>query len=92
MNLAFNNRWIRIIKDVLFFGIAIWLVTRKSWLTVFAGVLAAYWYGRDAYYQLKALWQEKTFKPQEPEETRENKAPIITENLADAKEVDYEKE
>ena len=87
MNIGYNNRWVRLIKDALFVSLAVWLVCRKNWLAIFVGLLGGYWYGRDAYFQIKALWQEKTFKPQEP------KSDItITDNLNDAKEVEFEKE
>ena len=62
------------------------------------GLLFGYWYGRDAYYQFKAIWQEKTYRAPEPEKTDGpiTSAPaddkITVTNLQDAKEVDFEKE
>ena len=96
MNIGYNNRWVRLIKDVLFVGLAIWILLHKNWLAVFVGLLGAYWYGRDAYFQIKALWQEKTFKPQEPKSniTTEpaDDGKISVTDLSDVKEVEYEKE
>lgn len=97
INLGYNNRWVRLAKDVVFVGVALWLVSHRSLLAVTVGLLAAFWYGRDAYYQAKALWQEKTFRPKEPaggittEPANDGKI-TITENLSEAKEVEYEKE
>ena len=62
MNLGYNNRWIRLIKDVLFVALSVWLILRSSILAVIIGILGLAWYGRDAYYQIKALWQEKTYR------------------------------
>lgn len=91
MNFGYNNRWVRLMKDLLFIGLGVWLITRSSWLAVVVGVLAAFWYGRDAYFQAKALWQEKHYKPATPKtEPKEDK--ITVTNLSDAKEVNYEKE
>ena len=93
MNFGYNNRWIRLVKDLLFVGLGIWLLTTGKILAVIIGVLGLYWYGRDAYFQAKALWQEKHYKPaadttaprQEPKDEK------ITVS-GSAKEVNYEKE
>ena len=95
-NIGYNNRWIRLIKDIVFVGLGVWLVTRSSWLAVFIGVLGIFWYGRDAWYQAKVLWQEKHYRPAQPESGIKTEAPeddkITVTNLSDAKEVDFEKE
>ena len=62
------------------------------------GALGAFWYGRDAYFQAKALWQEKHYKaPEAPKDGPNTQAPqddgkVTITNLSDAKEVDFEKE
>ena len=48
MNIGYNNRWLRLAKDVLFVALAVWIATRHSILAVIIGVLGAFWYGRDA--------------------------------------------
>ena len=88
MNIGYNNRWVRLIKDILFVGLACWIITRSSVLAVIIGAIGIAWYGRDAYYQIKALWQEKTFKRQAPADDGK----ITVTNLSDAKEVDFKKE
>ena len=95
MNLGYNNRWVRLVKDLLFFALAVWFVSRGSVLSVIAGLLFGWWYGRDAWFQAKALWQEKHYQPSNPgptvnKEPEDNK--ITVTNLSDAKEVDFEKE
>ena len=98
INLGYNNRWLRLIKDVLFVGLAVWLISTRNWLAVILGALAGYWYGRDAWYQAKALWQEKTYKapPRPQQDGPITQAPaddkITVTDLTDAKEVDFEKE
>ena len=101
MNIGYNNRWLRLAKDVLFVALAVWIATRHSILAVIIGVLGAFWYGRDAYYQAKALWQEKHYKapeaPKAPKDGPTTQAPaddgkVTITNLSDAKEVDYTKE
>lgn len=99
MNLGYNNRWIRLIKDVLFVALSVWLILRSSILAVIIGILGLAWYGRDAYYQIKALWQEKTYRaPEPPKDGPTTQAPpaddgkITVTDLSDAKEVDYTKE
>lgn len=98
MNIGSNNRWIRLIKDILFVALAVWLISRSSILAVIVGILALAWYGRDAYFQIKALWQEKTYKaPEAPKTGPTTQAPaddgkITVTDLTDAKEVDYTKE
>ena len=91
MNIGYNNRWVRLIKDILFVALACWIATRQSVLAVIVGVLAAFWYGRDAYFQIKALWQEKTYRPSQETPAQEDGKITVT-NLSDAKEVDFEKE
>lgn len=98
INLGYNNRWVRLIKDVLFVALCCWILTRKSVLAVIVGAMGLVWYGRDAWYQAKALWQEKTYKapPRQQEESPITQAPaddkITVTDLTDAKEVDFEKE
>ena len=96
MNLGYNNRWVRLIKDLVFVGLALWLASVRNFLAVMVGLLAAFWYGRDAYLQAKVLWQEKTFKPQEPKNTITTEpaddGKISVTDLSDVKEVEYEKE
>jgi len=90
MNLGFNNRWVRLAKDLLFVAICCWLFTRHSILAVIVGVLGAYWYGRDAYFQVKAIWQEKTYRAPQPE--KEDDGKITVTDLSDVKEVEFKKE
>ena len=85
IDFAYNNRTIRLIKDILFVALGMWLVSRVSFLAVLVGIIAIFWYGRDAWFQAKVLWQEKHYK--EPE------SKIGKINLgSDAKEVNFEKE
>lgn len=95
-NLGYNNRWVRLIKDVLFVALCVWILTRKSVLAVIVGAMGLVWYGRDAWYQAKALWQEKTYKAPPRQEGPTTQAPaddkITVTDLTDAKEVDYTKE
>ena len=97
-NFGYNNRWVRLIKDILFVALAIWLISSGKVFVVIIGVLALYWYGRDAYFQGKALWQEKHYTPRQdgprpgPSSAREDDGKITVTNLSDAKEVDFEKE
>lgn len=99
MNLQYNNRTIRLVKDILFVALAVFLLTRPSIWAILFGALFAFWYGRDAYYQAKALWQEKHYKPKDtapkpgpsqPSQTDDGK--ITVTDLSDVKEVDYKKE
>ena len=98
INLGYNNRWVRLIKDVLFVALCCWILTRKSVLAVIVGAMGLVWYGRAAWYQAKALWQEKTYKapPRPQEDGPITQAPaddkITVTDLTDAKEVDFEKE
>lgn len=92
-----NNRHIRLIKDILFVAVCIWLISMSKMLAVLVGILGLAWYGRDAYYQIKAIWQEKTYKgPEAPKDGPTTTPPpddkITVTNLDDAKEVDYTKE
>ena len=94
MNFGYNNRWVRLIKDLVFVGIAVWLFTLRNFLAGFVAILAIAWYGRDAYYQAKVLWQEKHY--QAPEDNTVRTAPkddkITVTNPSSVKEVDYDKE
>ncbi len=99
MNFGYNNRWIRLVKDILFVGICLWLLTRKGILAWVVGILGLAWYGRDAYYQGKALWQEKHYRratphtaPKTEPKTEPKDGKITVTDLSDAKEVNYEKE
>ena len=86
INIGYNNRWVRLIKDVLFVAVAVFIMVRGRTLGFVLGLLFAYWYGRDAYFQAKALWQEKTYQAPAQDDN------ITVTNLSDAKEVDFEKE
>ena len=93
-NISFNNRWVRLVKDLLFTAIGAWLVWRGGFFATMLGVFALLWYGRDAWYQAKVIWQEKHYEPQ----TQETSAPKASADggkitiSTDAKEVDFEKE
>lgn len=96
-NFGYNNRWLRLAKDVVFAAICCLLFTRKGFLPVLLGAVGLFWYGRDAYYQAKALWQEKTYKA--PDSTadapRPTQAPPQDGKItlsSDAKEAEYTKE
>ena len=93
-NISFNNRWVRLVKDLLFAVLCLWFLTFRSFFAVLIGVIGFAWYGRDAWFQIKALWQEKHFVPQDNPISRPNSSAddgkiTVTK---DAKEVDYEKE
>ena len=99
MNLQYNNRKVRLVKDILFVALAVFLLTRPSFWAILIGALFAFWYGRDAYYQAKALWQEKHFQPKDPapkpgptQQGTADDGKITVTDLSDAKEVHYEKE
>ena len=96
MNFGYNNRWVRLVKDLLFVGLGVWLITTSRILAVVVGVLALYWYGRDAWFQAKALWQEKHFRPNDtvskPAAGPADDKKITVTDLRNAKEVDFEKE
>ena len=98
MNIGYNNRWVRLIKDILFMCLAGWILTRSSVVAVVLGALGLAWYGRDAYYQIKVLWQEKHYKPRTENNTGgpTTQAPaddkVTITDLSDVKEVDYKKE
>ena len=92
------NRSLRIAKDVVFVALCLVLILRGRWLGLILGLLLGWWYGRDAYYQAKILWQEKHFKPQGGKQ-EDPKAPsgaddgkITVTDLSQVKEVDFEKE
>ena len=99
INIGYNNRWVRLIKDILFVALACWILSRGSVLAVILGAIGLAWYGRDAYYQIKALWQEKHYKPRSSAandgpttQTPPDDGKITVTDLSDAKEVDYTKE
>ena len=95
MNFGYNNRWIRLVKDLLFVGLGIWLITTGKILAVIIGVLGLYWYGRDAYFQAKALWQEKHYQPatdNTPKAEPKEDGKITVTDLSNTKEVNFEKE
>ena len=73
-----------------------WILTKHSILAVILGAIGLAWYGRDAYYQAKALWQEKHYKPRTETDRPTTEAPeddkVTITDLSDAKEVDYTKE
>lgn len=92
MNFGYNKRWIRLVKDLLFAGVAVWLITKSSVLAVLVGILGLGWYGRDAWFQIKALWQEKHYQAPTPEKPADNGSKITVTNLEDAKEVEFKKE
>ncbi|MBP3256706.1 MAG: hypothetical protein J6M23_01725 [Bacteroidales bacterium] len=96
-NIGYNNRWVRLVKDVVFAAVCCWLFTRKGLLPVLVGAAGLYWYGRDAYFQAKALWQEKTYKAP-PRQEQEGPTTQTTPQdgkitlSSDAKEAEYTKE
>ena len=90
MNFGYNNRWVCLVKDILFAAFCIWLISRTGFFAVLLGVLGLFWYGRDAYYQAKVLWQDRHYKPAENTSSREDGK--ITVHMGDAKEVNFEKE
>ncbi len=95
LNLGYNNRWVRLIKDLVFVGLAVWLLSTRRPFAIFIALLAGYWYGRDAWFQAKALWQEKHYVPKSSTQTTEAPAEdnkITITNLSEAKEVEFEKE
>ena len=88
-----NNRWVRLVKDLLFVGLGLWLLCLGSLLAVFVGVLALLWYGRDAWFQGKVLWQEKHYKPAGPAaKTPSREDGKIQVNPSEVKEVHFDKE
>jgi hypothetical protein len=94
LNLGYNNRWIRLVKDILFVCLCLWFLTFRSFFAVLIGVMGLCWYGRDAWFQIKALWQEKHYEPQDnpisrPSTSADDGKITVTR---DAKEVDFEKE
>ena len=92
--MGYNNRWVRLLKDLVFVAIGFFLVWRGGFFATMLGVFALLWYGRDAWYQAKVIWQEKHYEPQ----TQETSAPKASADggkitiSTDAKEVDFEKE
>ena len=91
---VYNNRWLRLAKDILLLVLSGWLVSRSNILAVVLGLLGFFWYGRDIYYQAKVLWQEKHYK--EPGKQQDIKTGAPKDDkitlTADAKEVDFRKE
>lgn len=93
MNFGYNNRWLRLVKDLLFVALGGWLVSRAGFFSVLVGALAIFWYGRDAWFQIKALWQEKHYKEPEPSPTApKDDGKITVTDLSDVKEVDFTKD
>ena len=90
INFGYNNRWIRLVKDILFVAIALFLMVRGRIVGFIVGLLFAFWYGRDAWFQAKALWQEKTYKAPDPTPSAPADDKITL--YQDAREVDFEKE
>ena len=93
-SIGYNNRWLRMGKDLLFAAIGLWLLWRGGFIATLLGIFALVWYGRDAYYQAKVLWQEKHFEPK----TEKNPSPSAPADngritvSGGAKEVEFEKE
>ena len=93
-SMGYNNRWVRLLKDLVFVAIGFFLVWRGGFFATMLGVFALLWYGRDIWYQAKVIWQEKHYEPQ----TQETSAPKASADggkitiSTDAKEVDFEKE
>lgn len=101
IDIGYNNRWVRLVKDLLFVALGVWFLVRGRLLGAIVGMLALYWYGRDAWFQAKALWQEKTYRapgsqndrPDSPSTQSPSDDKItVTDNLQNAKEVDFKKE
>ena len=91
---GYNNRWVRLAKDLVFVAIGFFLVWRGGFFVTLLGIFALVWYGRDAYYQAKVIWQEKHFEPVN-QDNPSPKSPADGGRITistDAKEVDYEKE
>lgn len=92
MNIRYNNRWIRLVKDLLFCALCVWFITMRRPFATIVGILGLAWYGRDAWFQIKVLWQEKHYKPvdntSKPASGEDGKITLS----ANAKEVDFEKE
>ncbi len=93
-SMGYNNRWVRLFKDLVFAAFGFFLVWRGGFLVTLLGIFALVWYGRDAYYQAKVLWQGKHFEPR----AQETSAPKTSADggkitiSTDAKEVDFTKE
>ena len=87
-------------RDLLFVALCVWLISVGRPIPVILGALGLYWYGQDAWFQAKVLWQEKHYRPAGTEpgcanrtgEKTEEDSKITVTNLQDAKEVDFEKE
>ena len=93
-SLGYNNRWVRLLKDLVFVALGMLLVWRGGFFVTLLGIFALVWYGRDAYYQAQVLWQEK----HDPPRSQDAPAPKASADggkitvSTDAKEVDFEKE
>ena len=93
-SLGYNNRWVRMAKDLVFVAIGFFLLWKGGFFMSLLGIFALVWYGRDAYYQAKVLWQEKHFEPK----TEKNPSPSAPADngritvSGGAKEVEFEKE
>ena len=59
MNFGYNNRWVRLVKDILFAAFCIWLISRTGFFAVLLGVLGLFWYRRDACYRAKVMRQDR---------------------------------
>ena len=93
MNLGYNNRWVRLAKDLLFCALCVWFILMRRPFAMIVGILGLGWYARDAFFQIKVLWQEKHYKAPQPDIKAAPKDDKITAtNLSDAKEVIFEKE
>lgn len=92
-SIGYNNRWVRMAKDLIFVAIGCFLLWRGGFFVSMLGIFALVWYGRDAYYQAKVLWQEKHYVPQGEKTTTSapSEGGKITVST-NAKEVDFEKE
>ena len=93
LNFGYNNRWLRLIKDILFVALCVWFLTFRSFFAVLIGIFGLSWYGRDAWFQIKALWQEKHFVPKDnnisrPASSEDGKITVSS----NAKEVEFRKE
>ena len=84
-------------KDLVFVAIGFFLLWKGGFFMSVLGIFALVWYGRDAYYQAKALWQEKNYKAPgstadafRPSQTPPQNGKITLSS--DAKEAEYTKE
>jgi hypothetical protein len=97
-----KRRLIRLAKDVVFVAIALFIMARGRTLGFILGLLFAYWYGRDAWFQLKAIRQENNYRGPEPSSTGAPQRPttetpaddgkITITDLSNAKDAEFTKE